>query len=105
MEPTWWSATTTTTYDAAQCSYALTQINQWRIGVLVDEAHNLLDRARRMYTASLDQAAFDGSRARRAAACASHLTRVARSWSALKRAQTDAYQVYASAAGNARRPR
>ncbi|MFP3566761.1 ATP-dependent DNA helicase [Paraburkholderia sp. SIMBA_030] len=86
-------------YDSSAMLYALTQINQWRVGVLVDEAHNLLDRARRMYTASLDQAAFRAARKTAPAALRKPLERLNREWNALKRAQTDTYQVYADVPG------
>ncbi len=33
-------------YDGSALLHSLAVQNQWRIGVLVDEAHNLLDRAR-----------------------------------------------------------
>ena len=82
-------------YDSSAMLYALTQINQWRVGVLVDEAHNLLERARRMYTASLDQAALRLVRKTAPAVLRNPLERLQREWSAVKRAQTDSYQVYA----------
>ncbi|AOB30441.1 ATP-dependent DNA helicase [Bordetella sp. H567] len=40
-------------FDTSAMLYALTMANQWRVGLLVDEAHNMLERARRMYTANL----------------------------------------------------
>jgi DNA excision repair protein ERCC-2 len=40
-------------FDAKAALYALTVENQWRVAVLVDEAHNLLPRARDMYSAAL----------------------------------------------------
>lgn len=86
-------------YDSSAMLYALTQINQWRVGVLVDEAHNLLDRARRMYTASLDQAAFRLARKTAPATLRKPLERLQREWNAVKRAQTDTYQVYADVPG------
>jgi DNA excision repair protein ERCC-2 len=81
-------------YDSSAMLYALTQINQWRVGVLVDEAHNLLERARRMYTASLDQAALRLVRKTAPAVLRKPLERLQREWSAVKRTQTDTYQVY-----------
>jgi DNA excision repair protein ERCC-2 len=81
-------------YDSSALLYALTQINQWRAAVLVDEAHNLLDRARRMYTASLEQSAFRAARKSAPAALRKPLERLNREWNALNRAQTDAYQVH-----------
>ncbi len=49
-------------FDASAFLFALTRDDEWRVAVLVDEAHNLLDRARGMYTARLDDAALDGVR-------------------------------------------
>ncbi|WP_087754877.1 ATP-dependent DNA helicase [Paraburkholderia caledonica] len=86
-------------YDSSAMLYALTQINQWRIGVLVDEAHNLLDRARRMYTASLDQAALRIARKTAPPGLRKPLERLQREWNAVKRAQTASYQVYADVPG------
>ncbi|WP_027798492.1 ATP-dependent DNA helicase [Paraburkholderia dilworthii] len=86
-------------YDSSAMLYALTQINQWRIGVLVDEAHNLLDRARRMYTASLDQAALRLARKSAPLSLRKPLERLQREWNAVKRAQSASYQVYADVPG------
>ncbi|MBW8835001.1 MAG: DEAD/DEAH box helicase, partial [Burkholderia sp.] len=86
-------------YDSSAMLYALTQINQWRVGVLVDEAHNLLDRARRMYTASLDQAALRLARNTAPPTLRKPLERFQREWNALKRSQTASYQVYADVPG------
>ncbi|WP_406869658.1 ATP-dependent DNA helicase [Paraburkholderia fungorum] len=86
-------------YDSSAMLYALTQINQWRVGVLVDEAHNLLERARRMYSASLDQAAFRLARKTAPATLKRPLERLQREWNAVKRAQTATYQVYAEVPG------
>lgn len=42
-------------FDGSAILYALTEQQGWRVAVLVDEAHNLVDRARAMYSASLSQ--------------------------------------------------
>lgn len=42
-------------FDFGAMLFGLAQLNQWRAAVLVDEAHNLVERARSMYSASLDQ--------------------------------------------------
>ena len=42
-------------FDMAAMLFALTLANDWRVNVLVDEAHNMVERARKMYSASLDQ--------------------------------------------------
>jgi DNA excision repair protein ERCC-2 len=81
-------------YDSSALLYALTQMNQWRVAVLVDEAHNLLDRARRMYTASLEQSAFRAARKSAPVALRKPLERLNREWNALNRVQTEDYQVH-----------
>jgi DNA excision repair protein ERCC-2 len=86
-------------YDGSAMLYALTQINQWRVGVLVDEAHNLLDRARHMYTASLDQTAFRLARKTAPKTLRRPLERLQREWNTVKRAQTSTYQVYTEVPG------
>lgn len=82
-------------YDGSALLYALTRINQWRIAVLVDEAHNLLDRGRKMYTAQIEQAEFKAAAKTAPAALKRPLQRLQREWNALNREQTNAYEVYA----------
>ncbi len=43
-------------FDRSAMLYGLTQLNTWRISVLVDEAHNLYSRACSMYSADLTRA-------------------------------------------------
>ncbi|MHA7833646.1 MAG: ATP-dependent DNA helicase, partial [Algiphilus sp.] len=43
-------------FDRSALLYALSLQNRWRPGVLVDEAHNLIERARDMYSAAIAQA-------------------------------------------------
>ncbi|WP_246641903.1 ATP-dependent DNA helicase [Paraburkholderia edwinii] len=80
-------------YDSGALLYALTQLNQWRIAVLVDEAHNLPDRARRMYTATLDQHAFKAARHAAPASLRKPFDRLNREWNALTRERTTRYEV------------
>ena len=42
-------------FDMTAMLFGLTLANDWRVNVLVDEAHNMVERARKMYSASLDQ--------------------------------------------------
>mgnify|MGYP001074154995 CR=1 FL=1 len=81
-------------YDSAAMLYALTQTQQWKVGVLVDEAHNLPERARRMYTAELSQ--FSLAEARKAAAgpIRKALDKLSRNWNALNKTQASSYQAY-----------
>lgn len=86
-------------YDGSAMLHALAQENQWRVGVLVDEAHNLLDRARKMYSASLDP--FDFSAARDAAppALRKAFERLGRAWGAVNSAQDARYAAYPDVPG------
>ncbi|OJA06429.1 ATP-dependent DNA helicase [Halomonas sp. QHL1] len=69
-------------FDSHALLHGLAQANDWRTGVLVDEAHNLVERARGMYSAELDQQRFN--RVRRAAPkpLSRPLGRLARQWQA-----------------------
>ncbi|CAN5370907.1 ATP-dependent DNA helicase [soil metagenome] len=67
-------------FDVSALLHALTVGNQWRVSVLVDEAHNLVDRARKMYSAELDQADLAGLRHAAAPALRKPLDRLHRVW-------------------------
>ncbi len=79
-------------FDVSALLHGLTQANQWRVGVLVDEAHNLLERARRMYSAELDQADFDALRREAPAALKKPLERINRAWRELSKDEDAPYQ-------------
>ncbi|RCI65745.1 ATP-dependent DNA helicase, partial [Pseudomonas aeruginosa] len=68
--------------------------NQWRVAVLVDEAHNLVERGRRMYSAELDQGDFLGVRKTAPEALRKPLERIQRAWNELAKTQADDYQAY-----------
>ncbi len=80
-------------FDLSALLYSLTLVNQWRIGLLVDEAHNLLERARAMYSAELDIRSFKGLRKILPAALKRPVERVLRCWGDVHRLQTLSYQV------------
>ncbi|WP_304993042.1 ATP-dependent DNA helicase [Burkholderia plantarii] len=83
-------------YDGSALLHSLAVQNQWRIGVLVDEAHNLLDRARGMYSATLDQFALADAKRRATPALAAPLERLNREWNALNRELEQDYVVQAT---------
>lgn len=43
-------------FDGSAMLHAMTLAHEWKVGVLADEAHNLVERARAMYSGSLSQA-------------------------------------------------
>jgi len=67
----------------------------WRVSVLVDEAHNLVERARKMYTAALDQASLGAARRSAPAPLKKALDRLNKGWKAAHQGQLDDYQVHA----------
>ena len=50
-------------FDLHAMLFALTQAQGWRVALLVDEAHNLTERARKMYSAELRQHSLAAARA------------------------------------------
>ena len=81
-------------FDAVAPLHTLTGTNQWKVCLLVDEAHNLIERARKMYTASLERAKLDAVQFAAPMALKATLDRVARAWDALLGSQTEPYRVY-----------
>lgn len=79
-------------FDRSAMLYALTALNEWRVSVLVDEAHNLVERGRSMYSATLDQTAFRGVRLAAPGALKRPMDRVHRQWNALAKASDSAYE-------------
>ncbi|NRF67331.1 ATP-dependent DNA helicase [Aquincola sp. S2] len=80
-------------FDVSALLFALTQANGWRVAVLVDEAHNLVDRARACYTAALEPPIFDAARRAAPPALKKALARLLRVWNALGREDDAAYRV------------
>jgi DNA excision repair protein ERCC-2 len=81
-------------FDVNAMLHAQAQASQWRVSVLVDEAHNLVERARKMYSAELVPAHLAVARQAAPPAIRKVLDALGRSWRALHRDQTDDYQVY-----------
>nr|WP_225927376.1 ATP-dependent DNA helicase [Pseudomonas ekonensis] len=81
-------------FDFSALLFGLAQLNQWKVAVLVDEAHNLVERGRQMYSASLDQATLDSVRKTAPEALKKPLQRVNREWNALHSGQVAPYQAY-----------
>jgi DNA excision repair protein ERCC-2 len=66
----------------------------WRVCVQVDEAHNLLERARRMYTVALDSCAFDAAQRSSPTELEPNFACVNAAWRALIEEQDEDYRVY-----------
>ncbi|MDB5856992.1 MAG: ATP-dependent helicase-like protein [Ramlibacter sp.] len=76
-------------FDGSAMLHAMTVGNELRVGVLVDEAHNLVERARAMYSAGLSQASLRAVRSLAPAAVRTALDKVNRGWNVLRKAQAD----------------
>jgi Rad3-related DNA helicase len=81
-------------FDASAMLWGLALANEWRVGVLVDEAHNLVERARGMYSAELRQHRLDALRRSAPAALKPALDRLHRAWNALNRTQSADHEVH-----------
>jgi len=86
-------------FDLNAMLYGLASASQWHVGVLVDEAHNLLDRGRKMYSAELDQTSFKIMRRSAPLALKKPLDRINRCWNELNKEQVVVYQVYPALPG------
>jgi len=74
-------------FDLGALLHGLAQANGWRVALLVDEAHNLVERGRGMYTAALAPGLLHDARqsptARSVPAVKKALDRIRRAWVAL----------------------
>jgi Rad3-related DNA helicase len=74
-------------FDGSAMLHAMAAGSEWRVALLVDEAHNLVERARDMYSASLAQSSLREARAGATQAVRSALDKVHRAWNALRKVQ------------------
>ncbi|MCK7547986.1 ATP-dependent DNA helicase [Marinobacter koreensis] len=74
-------------FDQSALLHGLIRQNQWRATVLVDEAHNLVDRARGMYSVQLDQQRLLRVKKSAPTPLKKAVDRTARAWQGLIREQ------------------
>jgi Rad3-related DNA helicase len=72
-------------FDGRAMLYAATLANEWRVGVLTDEAHNLIERGRTMYSGTLHQGALRTAKAGAPAAVQRALDKVNRGLTSLRK--------------------
>ena len=80
-------------FDTSALLYNMTASRQWRVSVLVDEAHNMIERARKMYSATLNQVQLHDVHASSPKAVKGVLERLNRSFNEVHQLQTNSYQV------------
>jgi DNA excision repair protein ERCC-2 len=81
-------------FDISALLYGLTVANGWRVSVLVDEAHNMVARTRKMYSAQLGQMDFNAVRKSVSGDMKKVLDRLHRQWRQLEKDQASDYCVY-----------
>ncbi len=81
-------------FDTSALLYALTLSNTWRVSVLVDEAHNLVERARSMYSATLELSALATARNAVPTRIRKSFDALKRQWTALTQDQTEPYLLH-----------
>ncbi|MDM7944285.1 MAG: ATP-dependent DNA helicase [Hydrogenophaga sp.] len=72
-------------FDLGAHAWALTVGEPWRVGLLLDEAHNLIERTRLMYSAELDPLSLAALRKAAPAGLKASLDRLHRFWGTLAR--------------------
>lgn len=83
-------------FDISALLHGLTLANGWRVSVLVDEAHNMVARARKMYSADLNATDFKALRKTAAGEIKKALDRLQRQWRKLEKDQASDYAAYPS---------
>ncbi|AMO98192.1 DEAD/DEAH box helicase family protein [Collimonas arenae] len=78
-------------FDLGGMLHGMSAANQWRVGVLVDEAHNMIERARKMYSAEMVQSQLKVLRQTAPTSLKRTLDRVNRQWNALYKEQREEY--------------
>lgn len=81
-------------FDISALLHGLTVANGWRVSVLVDEAHNMVARARKMYSAEIKQIDFKAVRKTVSADIKKMLDRLHRQWRQLEKDQASEYVVH-----------
>jgi Rad3-related DNA helicase len=82
-------------FDGGAMLYALALTNGWRVSVLADEAHNLVARARGMYSADLNRALLRAARAVASPSLHKPLDKVKRAWTEVSKTAPLPYQLIA----------
>jgi Rad3-related DNA helicase len=80
-------------FDGGAMLYAMALSGGWRVSVLADEAHNLVARARSMYSTELDRPLLRAARANAPPHLKRPLEKVGRSWTGVAKEAPQAYQV------------
>lgn len=78
-------------FDQTALLHGLMQQGDWRVGVLVDEAHNLVERGRRMHSSELHQSSLQAMRRHGPPALKKHFDKLHRAWQAINKTRDNAH--------------
>jgi DNA excision repair protein ERCC-2 len=81
-------------FDSSALLHAFTVVYDWRVVLLVDESHNLIERGRMMYSVSLFREELKAARASAPAFLRKPLDKAGRHWSAMVKGQGEDYCPY-----------
>ena len=81
-------------FDLYAMLYAGTVINEWKVSILVDEAHNMIERARKMYSADLSYGSFNDMQSKAPKSLKGVLDKLSACWLSIIRNQKQAYEIY-----------
>ena len=76
-------------FDLSAMLFGLTVGDELRVSVLLDEAHNLVERARQMYTGTLEQTSFRALKHTAPQVLKKSLDRLSRQWNAMVKTSTE----------------
>lgn len=82
-------------FDGNAFLYAMCVANEWRVALLVDEAHNLVERGRAMYTVSLSRDDVRAALSASPSSLGKPLRRVQRAWGQVTKGQVVPYRAHA----------
>ena len=80
-------------FDHGAAWHALTEANEWRVSLLIDEAHNLIERARLMHSTAMEPGAFQALRQSAPPALKKPPDKLHRQWGKQAREHIEAYEV------------
>ncbi|MEO6743983.1 MAG: ATP-dependent DNA helicase [Caldimonas sp.] len=81
-------------FDSNAILFGLAAAHEWRVAVLVDEAHNLLERGRAMYSGRLARSALQALRRSSPPALSLPMERLQRRWRELQQDQLEAHRTH-----------
>ncbi len=82
-------------FDLSALLHGMSQEAGWRVALLVDESHNLIERGRKMYSAELQQAKLRALKLVAPGVLKKPLDKLQRTWAALNKEQSEAQRDYA----------